>query len=182
MAESERISIVSGSRPRSTPASRLRAAAGYDYLASLQSTPDEIRARIEIMPSGCWAWLGCRYPEGYGRLKLRQIDVLAHRLSYITFRGSFDPLLDLDHLCRNRMCVNPEHLEPVSMLENVRRGMSPPAINARKTQCANGHALAGANVRYERLPSGTLARRCHACAIEKQRVRRANARAEADAA
>jgi hypothetical protein len=73
-------------------------------------------------------------------------NVLAHRLSYETFVGPIPIDKQLDHLCRNRLCVNPCHLEPVTQRENILRGEGVPAQNARKTHCKNGHELSPENV------------------------------------
>ena len=95
------------------------------------------------------------HPEGYGQLD----RTLAHRLSYEAFVGVIPDGLTVDHLCRNRWCVNPWHLEPVTGLENGRRGESPWAKNGRKTQCKRGHALTPDNVYITR----TGSRSCRAC-------------------
>lgn len=90
--------------------------------------------------SNCWEWT--RYREGgYGRLKRHGRHVLAHRFFYETCFGPVPAGLDLDHLCRNRWCVNPDHLEPVTRRENVLRGAGLAAMGARKTHCDRGHEL-----------------------------------------
>jgi hypothetical protein len=94
----------------------------------------------------CWSWTGALDPYGYGRFNLRRKTVLAHRFSYERFVGAIPVGLELDHLCRNRRCVNPSHLEPVTGHENVLRSESPSALNARKTHCFRGHALSGDNL------------------------------------
>jgi hypothetical protein len=70
----------------------------------------------------CWVWTGCRIYSGYGRLSVAGKLVLAHRYAYELLRQPIPAGLTLDHLCRNRACINPEHLEPVSVAENTRRG------------------------------------------------------------
>lgn len=85
--------------------------------------------------SGCWEWTGSMHAAGYGLFR----DRLAHRISYEVHVGSIPEGLTIDHLCRNRRCVNPLHLEAVTIAVNVLRGESPPARNARKTHCPKGH-------------------------------------------
>lgn len=104
--------------------------------------------------SGCWEWLGEKNETGYGRFFLGGKRFFAHRISYSILKV---PLLDsqpLDHLCRNRGCVNPEHLELVTHQENILRGVGPAAKNAKKIHCPNGHP-------YDLLDFGK--RRCKIC-------------------
>jgi hypothetical protein len=85
----------------------------------------------------CWEWMGAR-SNGYGQTGRGS----AHRAAYMLTKGPIPVGLELDHLCRNRGCVNPAHLEVVSHRENVMRSpIAPPALNARKTHCVRGHAL-----------------------------------------
>lgn len=96
--------------------------------------------------NNCWEWIGSINYKGYGEFycdkKLRK----AHRVSYEIFKGLIPQDLTIDHLCRNRKCVNPEHLEAVTMKENTLRGISFSAINKRKTHCPQGHEYAGDNL------------------------------------
>lgn len=108
--------------------------------------------------SGCWLWIGPLCGAGYGRMTIGGERPGAHRLSYELFVGPIPEGLELDHLCRTRCCVNPDHLEPVTQRENGRRGFSAPAINARKTHCPEGHPLSGDNVRID-----GHTRRCVTC-------------------
>lgn len=85
---------------------------------------------------------------------------MAHRVAYDLLVRKLSTDEFLDHLCRNRRCINPEHLEPVSLVENVMRGNSTHAINARITHCVRGHELAGANL-YIHPKRGR--RHCKAC-------------------
>lgn len=91
--------------------------------------------------TGCWEWLGNRHPDsGYGRIWYsKHDDRSVHRVAYETARAPIPPGLVIDHLCRNRGCCNPEHLEVVTNVENVMRGESIAAQNARKTHCKRGH-------------------------------------------
>lgn len=98
---------------------------------------------------------------------------MAHRVAYEATVGPIPKGLQVDHLCRNRLCVNPSHLEAVTPAENKRRGFSPPAINARKTHCIHGHELAGANVYYRKDRPGR--RQCRECERIRKRKGVANA-------
>ena len=101
-----------------------------------------------VKTSDCWLWTGMRsVGGGYGRFVWKRKSFLAHRVSYLLHHGAVPRRLTLDHLCRNRLCVNPAHLEPVTIGENVLRGIGIPAMNARKTHCKNGHPFSGANLR-----------------------------------
>lgn len=93
----------------------------------------------------CWQWLG-KLDNGYGRFWLQGKLKLAHRIAWEQVNGPVPDKKHLDHLCRNRGCVNPDHLEPVTIGENVLRGEGYSAINARKTHCKNGHELSGDNL------------------------------------
>lgn len=104
-------------------------------------------ARVERQDGGCWLWLGTRTPQGYGMFSVsHKVSASAHRFAYYQFRGVIPDGLTLDHLCRVRHCVNPDHLEAVRGAENTARGTGPSAINARKTHCVRGHALTPENV------------------------------------
>ena len=106
-------------------------------------------ARIVAMPSGCWEWQGPLNKAGYAQIAS---GVFLHRWAYTHFIGPIPSRATLDHLCRNRRCGNPTHLEPVTQRENILRGVGPSAVNAHKTHCINGHALTDENIwiRYQR--------------------------------
>ena len=115
--------------------------------------------------TGCRVWSGA-LTLGYGRVKAGKRIQLAHRVAYELFVGPIPSGLHLDHLCRNRACVNPEHLEPVSRRENILRGTGPTAANARKTHCVHGHSLDDAIAM-----NGS--RVCRTCKNAARRARRA---------
>lgn len=93
--------------------------------------------------SGCWLWLAS-VSQGYGVIKIGGRYHRAHRVAYGMFRGPVPDGLVIDHLCRNTFCVNPDHLEPVTIGENVRRGFSS-RQTAKVTHCAHGHEYTPAN-------------------------------------
>lgn len=116
--------------------------------------------------STCIAWTGALDRDGYGKVsRPRHGTYMAHRAAYIGARGPIAPGLQLDHLCRNRACVNPEHLEPVTARENTRRA------NAARTLCMNGlHDITAEGALYP----GT--RRCVACRRAKEARKEARRR------
>jgi hypothetical protein len=89
----------------------------------------------------CWSWQSTQTNKGYGEFWLDGGNVGAHRVAYELLVGPIAEGFVIDHLCRNRLCVNPAHLEPVTEEENVRRGDFGSAANARKIECIHGHAF-----------------------------------------
>jgi hypothetical protein len=116
---------------------------------------------------GCWEWLAGLTMDGYGQFHPRRgFPTHAHRYSYDLLVGPIPDGLDVDHLCRNRKCVNPDHLEPVTVKVNILRGTSPTANNARKTHCKHGHEFSVENTYWR--PTG--GRTCITCRdLNKQR-------------
>ena len=104
--------------------------------------PRNIESRIERIPeSGCWIWRGSLCKYGYGRMEINHKKLMVHRVVYEMSRGPIPDGLQLDHLCRVRCCINPDHLEVVTSQQNTLRGKSPAALNAKKTHCPHGHLL-----------------------------------------
>ncbi len=116
-------------------------------------------------PDGCWEWAGAHAGgTGYAQIGGNRRTLLAHRVAYEFCIGPIPPGLQVDHLCCNRGCVNPKHLEPVTSGENTRR--------ATRYVCRKGHALAGDNVVHR--PNGQ--RYCQTCALIRGRERYARDR------
>jgi len=110
----------------------------------------------------CWNWTGYK-KLGYGHAQYGGKLHQAHRLIYEALRGPIPEGLVIDHLCRNPSCVNPDHLEPVTQAENVRRSHG----NGSKTHCKNGHPLSGDNVYFHSLGNS---RHCRICKYAAHRV------------
>ena len=95
---------------------------------------------------GCIDWPGAIDSYGYGRLQVGPKWKQAHRVVWERKHGNIPKTKQIDHLCRNRKCVNVEHMELVVQRENILRGNGPTAQNARKTHCKRGHPLSGKNL------------------------------------
>ncbi|MEU9310909.1 HNH endonuclease signature motif containing protein [Streptomyces sp. NPDC048256] len=142
---------------------------------------DESLARVRIAErvlmkidktAHCWNWTGSTTDEGYGYFNIGDEKFRAHRWVFSLIVGPIPEGLVLDHLCRNRTCVRPSHLEPVTNRENILRGVGPSAVNAAKVRCLNGHEYTLSNT-YVRAPGS---RTCRACARDRARVANARSR------
>jgi HNH endonuclease len=131
---------------------------------------DRVQAGYIEDANGCWIWQGYVNDSGYGVIKIRPHRIRAHRASWEALVGPIPDGLEIDHLCRVRRCVNPEHLEPVPHRVNALRGMAPAVVVHRTGICRNGHT--------RRNTIGA----CWDCAADYQRKLRARRSAERVAA
>lgn len=125
---------------------------------------ESVMAKIDIDNTGCWNWTGHINQDGYGRITRNNKVMPAYRYVYEIFKGPIPEGMTIDHLCENKACVCPDHLQPRTNRENILLGNNPAAINARKTHCDHGH---------EYTPENTILRkdghrRCRECTIEYQ--------------
>lgn len=125
-----------------------------------------LRDRVEVSSNGCWIWRGVRGQKPfdptkrYAAMRMSNQRVLMHRWIYQQLRGPIPEGKVLDHLCRTPGCVNPDHLEAVTERENILRGVSSVAQNARKTCCSKGHPFDEANT-YISKSGGRTCKTCN---------------------
>ncbi len=132
-------------------------------------TLERFWSKIEInQETECWEWIGAHQARGYGMFNVSYIKTKrAHRIAYEHYIGPIPDGLEIDHLCRNHCCVNPEHLEPVTHLENTQRGIAGEVTTARqrsKTHCPYGHEYTMDNIYWE---DGK--RHCRSCQLTRSK-------------
>ncbi len=126
-----------------------------------------------VQENGCWEWVGSLSENGYGFMSWKSRSCYrAHRYYYEREYGPIPEGLQIDHLCRNRKCVRPDHLEAVTRRENMMRGFGVGGINARKTHCLRGHAFTPENTYWSRNGNREKKkRRCLTCARAQRKSR-----------
>lgn len=140
------------------------------FQAGKRTSPDErFDRQVLVLPSGCHQWRGSISPQGYGNFHDGERHVLAHRFAYERAKGAIPAGLQLDHLCRNRWCVNAEHLESVTPQENVLRGEAPSARAHLAGTCQRGHP----NAEHAYYRDGVRVY-CRTCEEANRRARRGN--------
>lgn len=131
-----------------------------------------LMAGIQKDANGCWNWQRASVPSGYGVMSFEGRQAYTHRVSVRLFKGAIPAGLQVDHLCKNTRCCNPDHLEVVTPRENNLRSDSPAAANAQQTHCIYGHAFDAANTYVT-----AAGRHCRKCRARASRLLRARVRA-----
>lgn len=164
--------------PNAVKARRTRARRAARGGGLLNITPTERFLSKVQKTDGCWFWTAATNGKpGYGVFAFNRRQQLAHRVAYELFVGPVPDGLTLDHLCRVRNCVNPEHLEPVTLAENIDRGKAyrlrgADSIQGSKTHCPKGHPYDEANTRIRRGKKGGPERVCRTCEHRQRVLRR----------
>lgn len=144
-----------------------------NHTASLSDLPPNMQNKIIQSTQGCWEWIGSISNRGYGQVGVIGKVRSTHRVAYELLVGPISDGLHIDHLCRNRSCCNPAHLEAVTPKVNAER-----TPNAQKTHCVHGHPLAGRNLIVRERKSGLTTRGCRVCGLDdNRRFREANRQA-----
>lgn len=128
------------------------------------------RRTVTDSETNCWIWQGAEDGHGYGQINVGGRPEKTHRLGYMLMVGDIPDNLSVDHLCRVKLCWNPDHLELVTLSENTRRQME--AVgghNSRKTHCPQGHPYDEANTRFASRGSGRV---CRTCRMESNKTYR----------
>lgn len=141
-----------------------------------QSTRTRFESKVVLAESGCWEWSGAHFQTtGYAIFSMKSATdgrwrpTVAHRVSYELYVGPIPDGFQLDHVCRNRGCVNPVHLEPVTARVNTLRGQAPSAVSVRENRCQQGHEFTPENTIFR--PNRPGKRECRECVRARDRAR-----------
>ena len=126
------------------------------------------KSRSVVTDRGCWEWQGCLHKQGYGQVGHQGATVLLHKLIWEYYNDPTPTGKELDHTCQNPPCWNPDHLEPVTHLVNIRRGRG---TGWTATHCKQGHAFTVENIVVSRRENGSFKRTCRTCTNLGQRKR-----------
>lgn len=142
----------------------------------MQPLQDRITNNVKIDDNGCWLWQRRITDKGYGQMWLttaykKGVTTAAHRVSYMAFKGSIPENLQIDHLCKVRNCVNPEHLEAVTAAENVYRSNALYKQQMARTHCPQGHEYTDDNIYRYKTQAGGVCRNCKICMKSRTKAR-----------
>jgi len=129
----------------------------------------QIMMAVRVEENRCWAWIATHYSSGYPRFVTFEpkFDVRAHRLMFAISHGKLDSKLVIDHVCKNKQCVNPAHIRQVTSYFNViENSDSIQAKNKRKTRCKYGHKFSKTNTACYPMKNGNIGRYCKKCKKE----------------
>ena len=145
------------------------------YYQRFLSIDERFWQKVKVgSPESCWLWQANKSRGGYGKFFLAgRGNIYAHRFAYELAVGPIPKGMQIDHLCRNRACVNPDHMESVSSKTNTLRGTNSAAGNARKTHCLRGHAFTEANTYLH--AGSRLCRQCRWDQSERRKQHRGDA-------
>jgi hypothetical protein len=132
--------------------------------ADIQRFVSKFRVPADV--NDCWEWTDALTASGHAQVSMHGTTCPAYRVSYQMFVGPIPDELTLDHLCRNRACVNPTHVEPVTIRENTLRGIGPSSVNAAKTHCLRGHEFTPENIYWGMRRGKRPFRVCRICMLE----------------
>lgn len=132
----------------------------------IPNTIEDVLLKLVLQEYGCLEWPGYLDEDGYGKVKINGRDWRVHRLIWEYYNGAIPAELQIDHICKNRKCSKLEHLQLLTVTENVLRSECPGAKNAKKTHCLRGHPLSGENL-Y--ISPGRKGRHCRICKDEATR-------------
>lgn len=135
----------------------------------ISALPSNMQNKIAVSERGCWEWTGALNSRNYGCIAVTGVSQLAHRVAYTLLVGPIPGGLEIDHLCRNTVCCNPSHLEPVTQYQNVHR-----RPDIRKTHCIRGHAMTPENIimKYRGTHEMWNCRECTNAAARRRRAER----------